>query len=184
MISHRNVDFTSNGNYFKTGLVGIIVHAIHSTLCSAEITFKTDPKNTDYLAEHGASRNFEPWREERVADEVPMVICVTSRQISDLLNTTEVKSADYNTVKALAAGQIDTFCGFKFVKIKRLPLASQLRTCVAWAKGSIKVTRGAKKTSIAIREDLSRATQIYSEWHLGGTRVHDEAVVTIDCKEV
>ncbi|KDN38094.1 DUF572-domain-containing protein [Tilletiaria anomala UBC 951] len=30
--------------------------------CSAEITFKTDPKNTDYTAEHGASRNFEPWR--------------------------------------------------------------------------------------------------------------------------
>ncbi|KAJ8655424.1 hypothetical protein O0I10_008917 [Lichtheimia ornata] len=31
--------------------------------CSAEITFKTDPKNTDYVAEHGASRNFEPWRD-------------------------------------------------------------------------------------------------------------------------
>ncbi|KAH7096978.1 CWC16 protein [Auriculariales sp. MPI-PUGE-AT-0066] len=32
-------------------------------LCSSEITFKTDPKNTDYAAEHGASRNFEPWRD-------------------------------------------------------------------------------------------------------------------------
>jgi hypothetical protein len=39
-------------------------------LCSAEITFKTDPKNTDYLAEHGASRNFEPWREEKEGEEV------------------------------------------------------------------------------------------------------------------
>jgi hypothetical protein len=38
-------------------------------LCSAEITFKTDPKNTDYKAEHGASRNFEPWREEKVVEE-------------------------------------------------------------------------------------------------------------------
>ncbi|CAG8483698.1 3452_t:CDS:2 [Funneliformis mosseae] len=37
--------------------------------CSAEITFKTDPKNTDYVAEHGAQRNFEPWREERIAGE-------------------------------------------------------------------------------------------------------------------
>ncbi|GAA95152.1 uncharacterized protein L969DRAFT_51644 [Mixia osmundae IAM 14324] len=37
---------------------------IKCTRCSAEITFKTDPKNTDYQAEHGASRNFEPWREE------------------------------------------------------------------------------------------------------------------------
>ncbi|KAJ3554585.1 hypothetical protein NM688_g3030 [Phlebia brevispora] len=42
---------------------------IFRTLCSAEITFKTDPKNTDYAAEHGASRNFEPWREERIVEE-------------------------------------------------------------------------------------------------------------------
>ena len=42
---------------------------MHSTLCSAEITFKTDPKNTDYAAEHGASRNFEPWREEKTVEE-------------------------------------------------------------------------------------------------------------------
>lgn len=42
---------------------------IKCTLCSAEITFKTDPKNTDYTAEHGASRNFEPWREEEAAKE-------------------------------------------------------------------------------------------------------------------
>ncbi|CAE6503641.1 unnamed protein product [Rhizoctonia solani] len=41
---------------------------IKCTLCSAEITFKTDPKNTDYLAEHGAQRNFEPWREESAVE--------------------------------------------------------------------------------------------------------------------
>jgi hypothetical protein len=35
--------------------------------CSAEITFKTDPQNSDYTVESGASRNFEPWREK---DEV------------------------------------------------------------------------------------------------------------------
>ncbi|KAG7452768.1 DUF572-domain-containing protein [Guyanagaster necrorhizus] len=42
---------------------------IKCTLCSAEITFKTDPKNTDYSAEHGASRNFEPWRDEQAVQE-------------------------------------------------------------------------------------------------------------------
>jgi len=42
---------------------------IKCTLCSAEITLKTDPKNTDYTAEHGASRNFEPWREEKAVEE-------------------------------------------------------------------------------------------------------------------
>jgi len=34
------------------------------TKCSAEITFKTDPQNSDYTVESGASRNFEPWREQ------------------------------------------------------------------------------------------------------------------------
>ena len=32
--------------------------------CAAEITMKTDPENTDYTVEHGATRNYEPWREK------------------------------------------------------------------------------------------------------------------------
>ncbi|XP_028084792.1 splicing factor YJU2-like isoform X2 [Camellia sinensis] len=32
------------------------------TKCSAELTIKTDPQNSDYVVELGASRNFEPWR--------------------------------------------------------------------------------------------------------------------------
>lgn len=43
--------------------VKILRFYIKCPQCSSEITFKTDPKNTDYAAEHGASRNFEPWRE-------------------------------------------------------------------------------------------------------------------------
>jgi hypothetical protein len=42
---------------------------IRCTRCSAEITFKTDPKNTDYVAENGVSRNFEPWRDEGAESE-------------------------------------------------------------------------------------------------------------------
>ncbi|KAG4301201.1 hypothetical protein PCANB_002490 [Pneumocystis canis] len=38
---------------------------IRCTRCSSEITFKTDPKNADYAAEYGASRNFEPWKEKK-----------------------------------------------------------------------------------------------------------------------
>lgn len=37
--------------------------------CAAEITYKTDPKNADYECEHGAKRNFEPWREEKAEEE-------------------------------------------------------------------------------------------------------------------
>jgi hypothetical protein len=42
---------------------------IKCSVCSAEITFKTDPKNTDYECESGASRNFEVWRDVEEAKE-------------------------------------------------------------------------------------------------------------------
>lgn len=36
---------------------------IKCTKCSAEISLKTDPKNSDYILEAGATRNYEPWRD-------------------------------------------------------------------------------------------------------------------------
>jgi hypothetical protein len=42
---------------------------IKCTSCSAEIVFKTDPKNSDYVCEAGAQRNFEPWRQAAATDE-------------------------------------------------------------------------------------------------------------------
>ena len=39
------------------------------TRCSTELTIKTDPQNSDYIVESGATRNFEPWREEDEVEE-------------------------------------------------------------------------------------------------------------------
>lgn len=39
------------------------------TQCYAEITFKTDPKNHDYISEWGASRNHEQWKDMVMAEE-------------------------------------------------------------------------------------------------------------------
>lgn len=39
------------------------------TQCYSEITFRTDPKNHDYIAEWGASRNHEPWKDMLMAEE-------------------------------------------------------------------------------------------------------------------
>lgn len=116
-------------------------------------------------------------------DGQPRVLCVTATQITDLLNTTEVKSADYNTVKALASGQVDTFMGFKFVKIKRLRKVSTTRTLVGWVKGAIKRIDGQMMNDIQRRIDLNYSVQIYSAWNLGAVRVYDEGVVQIDVKE-
>ncbi|KAE8678102.1 Coiled-coil domain-containing protein 94 [Hibiscus syriacus] len=34
------------------------------TKCSGEMMIKTDPQNSDYVVEAGATRNFEPWQAE------------------------------------------------------------------------------------------------------------------------
>ncbi|EEB06463.1 splicing factor [Schizosaccharomyces japonicus yFS275] len=59
-----------NARKEKTGekyfSIDILRFYIRCTRCAAEITFVTDPKHTDYAAEKGASRNFEPWREQKL----------------------------------------------------------------------------------------------------------------------
>jgi hypothetical protein len=51
-------------------------------------------------------------------------LTVTSEQIESLMDNTEVTSSDYNSVKALVAGAIDTFYGFKFIRIESMPLSN------------------------------------------------------------
>lgn len=116
-------------------------------------------------------------------DDQPRVLCVTARQITDLLNSPEIQNADFNTVRALAAGQVDTFMGFKFVKIRRLKKTSTTRHCVGWVKGAVKRIKGTMLSDVSIRKDLSMSTQIYSAWNLGAVRIYDEGVIQIDCKE-
>lgn len=38
--------------------------------CYAEITFKTDPRNHDYIVEGGGTRNYDPYRDAKAAEEV------------------------------------------------------------------------------------------------------------------
>lgn len=47
--------------------------------CYSEVTMKTDPKNHDYVCEHGATRNYEPWRDIQHAENVLR----TKRQLED-----------------------------------------------------------------------------------------------------
>lgn len=109
---------------------------------------------------------------------------VTAKQITDLLNTTEIKDADYNSVKALVRGQVDTFMGFKFIRTQRLAKASTTRTCVAYTKSGIGLGVGRNVvTKITERSGKSYAWQVYLAFTAGATRVEDEKVVQVDCTE-
>jgi len=112
-------------------------------------------------------------------------LIVTSKQISDMLAITEITSADYNSVKALVAGQVDTFMGFKFIRTERLGLDSNSdRQVLAFCKSGIGLAVGSDvSTRISERADKNYATQVFLSMTIGATRVEDEKVVEIACNE-
>ncbi|KAJ8610144.1 hypothetical protein MRB53_038751 [Persea americana] len=70
---------------------------IRCTRCSAEITFKTDPKHMDYTCERGAKRNFEPWREAKLAEETE----------EEMLDRMEREEAETDAMKELEKKTLD-----------------------------------------------------------------------------
>ncbi|KAI9988262.1 hypothetical protein PInf_021660 [Phytophthora infestans] len=61
--------------------------------CSSEITFKTDPKRGDYVAEHGCQRNFEPWRENE-DEEAAAVAQRVEEEKGDAMKALENRTLD------------------------------------------------------------------------------------------
>jgi hypothetical protein len=122
-----------------------------------------------------------------VDDEDPRYVAITAKSLQDLLRTTEMTSADYNTVRALVDGKVNTFLGFEFKRIsnKILPIdtVADVRTCVAWAKSGIKITDSGRQVHIDVRPDKSHALQIRTVAALGGTRMEEVKVVAILCDE-
>lgn len=114
----------------------------------------------------------------------PRFFAINAKQVSALLNTAEIKSADYNTVKALAAGQIDSFLGFKFIRTERLPVASDVRSCFAWSQSSMLLGIGTDiMTRVSERDDKNYATQVYVGMFIGATRMDEKGVVQVQAYE-
>jgi hypothetical protein len=115
----------------------------------------------------------------------PLYIAVTAKQLDDLLGTTQVTSSDYNTVKALVQGQVDTFMGFKFIHTELLGVnGSSHRRVVAWAKSGIHLGMWNDINSkIDQRADKSYSTQVYVKGTFGATRTEEKKVVEILCAE-
>lgn len=117
--------------------------------------------------------------------------------IVQLLNTTEVKSVDYNTVKALAQGKIDTFMGFKFIMLQNfkdatkghltdtpVEAAGEAVLCYAWAQDAVKLGVGQDIiTRMTERDDKRYSLQPYMAHSFGAVRVEGPAVVKISLKK-
>jgi hypothetical protein len=121
---------------------------------------------------------------EAAEDGEQLIAVVTASQVQSLLRTTEVTNADYNTVKALVAGQIDTFMGFKFVRTERLPKTGNIRECLFFAQQGI-VLAVAQEIVVDVgpRRDKRNSTQVYVCASFGSSRMWEEKVLRVKCDE-
>ena len=120
-----------------------------------------------------------------VDPSIPRYIVVAPKQISDLLGDTTVTSSDFNTVQALAQGELNQFVGFTFITSNRLGVdSSSYRRVIAFAMDGIKLAIGKEPTArIDERADKSYATQVYYCQSVGATRMEEAKVVEVLCSE-
>ena len=117
----------------------------------------------------------------------PRFIACTATQIGDLLGTTQVTSSDFNTIKALVAGEVDQYMGFTFIRLNSaiLPVdASDIRGCICWAKNGLLLGLGKDITArVSERADKGYSVYAFASMSIGATRMQGPKVVRINCDE-
>lgn len=100
--------------------------------------------------------------------------------IDELLEDDKISSSDYNNVKALVRGEVDTFLGFEFVRSERVPLVGAERGDFAYVQPAVRFAMPKPPSSIsADRPDRRHAKQIYTCMTAGAVRAEDVMVVRV-----
>lgn len=140
--------------------------------------------------------------------EGEIVLVCTADDIDALLAETAVTSEDFNTVKALVAGAVDSFMGIRFVRteLAGAALAANVtytvtngtigagtgtitaangHDCVAFVKQGVIMVKAEDMTSkISERNDKGDVVQLYSKMSLDATRLEEKCVMQVSVSYV
>ncbi len=116
-------------------------------------------------------------------------IIIHANGLSNLLSETSVTSSDFNSVKALVQGDINTFLGFTFHVLGDrseggLAIDGSLdRTCFAFHKDAVGYAEG-----LAMRTEINyipeKTSWLVNEvFSAGAIAIDDEGIVKITCRE-
>jgi hypothetical protein len=144
----------------------------------------------------GASSNLNVAKLRAAAEQlntknVPMDnrhIVIHASSLSSLLGETSVTSSDFNTVKALVQGDINTFLGFTFHVLGDreeggLPIATGDRKVFAFHKDAVGMAEGiAPKTEINYIPEKT-SFLVASMFSAGAVAIDAEGIVQITCDE-
>ena len=124
---------------------------------------------------------------------VPMgdrYLLIHAENLQALLTETAVTSTDFNTVKALVQGEVDTFLGFKFLTIGDRTEGGLVgggsaadRKCWAWHKTAVGMAEG-----MGIRSEINYIPEktswlVASMLSAGATTIDAGGIVEIICRE-
>lgn len=141
-----------------------------------------------------------------VDPSLPRYIAINAKMLEGLLQDTAVTSADYNSVKALVQGELDTFLGFKFIRTQRLVAPSVAftfntttglysgggtsvtlttsKSAICWAGDALLLAVGQDMMAeVGPRADKGFNTYAYASMSIGATRLEEEKVVEIICSD-
>ena len=134
----------------------------------------------------------------------PRYLVHNAAQLQNLLGQTQVTSSDYNTVRALVHGEIDTYLGFKFIHTELIVPSSTYSSAFTYNPSTGLYSSGGTslagtensafafvgdglilgKTEEAVgrideRPDFSYAMQVYNSMDFGAVRMEEPKVVEI-----
>ena len=118
-------------------------------------------------------------------EEEDRVMVVTPTVLAQMLEQEQMTSVDYNSVKALVKGDINTFMGFEWIKSTRIAKISGGNATAA-NYSAIAYNRYGICAALASqplvrtdeRTDLSYSWQIYYELNVGAVRLEEARVVS------
>lgn len=111
-----------------------------------------------------------------VPGDLKRYFLVDPTAMAALLQETEIGSVDYNSVRALAKGDINTFCTFEFIEHTGLKSnAEGYKNCLFYTEEAIGLAMGRDITvRMTERPDKNYATQVHAAMTAGAVRVQEE----------
>ena len=98
--------------------------------------------------------------------------------LDGLLNVSAATSSDYNTVKSLIRGEINTWMGFNWIMSSRITANSSTLAGIAFQRYGVCLAMGAAPlVRTDERTDLSYSWQVYYELNIGAVRLEEARVV-------
>ena len=182
---------------------------INVTLPDAQKLPSTDAAGTAFatLNVKTLRKCMRKFDEAEIEDDDIRYFVFNGAQKEALLGETEITSSDFNSVRALVQGEINTFLGFTFIRSERLPVTAVINTTADFADNSVSgggdtIPAGSDRllayTEMAMisatgldlfvdvgpRRDKKMSTQVFVQQSVGAVRMEEERVIEVQCKAV